>query len=818
MQRPDDHSETRGRHACQFCVGFAQSRTLATIAAGLLVAPFGGLAAQEVPSDELRPVDIAVDPPETEDAVTVARLPADGQVSQLPPVPEGEVAFEADQVSYNSNDDSVRASGNVVVRNGARTVTASEVVWNPDTGEIVGSGDVLLSEADRSVRADSVIWNRNTGVITGDGDVRFVDEDGNQLYTDKIELTEEFKAGSMDDLLIALRAGGRLAAQQGERGQDGTIVLSRAAYSGCAIVDPDGCDKRPSWRITADEVIYSPEEDSIRFSGAYLELFGQRLLPLPGLAVRTDGGPVAGFLVPDLRFSESNGVEVSGSYYTRLAPNRDATITGYVFSEAPPMVSAQYRSLNETGAFQVTGYGTYSRKISDFTGAPTSNNDFRGYIFANGHAQFDENWSLTGSIRAASDRTFLRRYDISRDDRLRSLLELERIDQDSYLLIAGYATQTLVLGREQGQVPLALPAIDYRRRLKEPVLGGQIELQANSLGIFRDEGQDTQRAFVRAQWDMRHLTSMGQVLRFTALARGDAYHSDENDLTPAVLYRGEPGFQTRAIGLAAVDVEWPFAGEFMGGTQVLTPRVQVVASPGIKNLAVPNEDARAIDLEDSNLFALNRFPGYDRIEDGLRVTYGLDWQLTRPDWRVKATVGQSYRLDKDLDILVDGTGLSERLSDVVGRTEVRYKDFVSFTHRYRLDKDSLAVRRNEFDTTIGSRRTYVELGYLRLNRDINEFGLEDLRDREELRAAARVSFANYWSVFGSGIFNLTDREEDPTFTSDGFQPIRTRLGVAYRDDCLEMGLTWRRDFLDQGDAQRGNTFQVYFNLSNLGFR
>ena len=250
MQRPDDHSEMRGRHACQFCVGFAQSRTLATIAAGLLVAPFGGLAAQEVPSDELRPVDIAVDPPETEDAVTVARLPADGQVSQLPPVPEGEVAFEADQVSYNSNDDSVRASGNVVVRNGARTVTASEVVWNPDTGEIVGSGDVLLSEADRSVRADSVVWNRNTGVITGDGDVRFVDEDGNQLYTDKIELTEEFKAGSMDDLLIALRAGGRLAAQQGERGQDGTIVLSRAAYSGCAIVDPDGCDKRPSWRIT----------------------------------------------------------------------------------------------------------------------------------------------------------------------------------------------------------------------------------------------------------------------------------------------------------------------------------------------------------------------------------------------------------------------------------------------------------------------------------------------------------------------------------------------------------------------------------------
>ena len=35
--------------------------------------------------------------------------------------------------------------------------------------------------------------------------------------------------------------------------------------------------------------------------------------------------------------------------------------------------------------------------------------------------------------------------------------------------------------------------------------------------------------------------------------------------------------------------------------------------------------ARAVDLEDSNLFALNRFPGYDRWEDGSRVTYGVDW-------------------------------------------------------------------------------------------------------------------------------------------------------------------------------------------------
>ena len=68
------------------------------------------------------------------------------------------------------------------------------------------------------------------------------------------------------------------------------------------------------------------------------------------------------------------------------------------------------------------------------------------------------------------------------------------------------------------------------------------------------------------------------------------------------------------------------------------------------------------------------------------------------------------------------------------------------------------------------------------------------------------------------MFNLTDRKEDPTQTSDGFDPVRTRLGVAYQDDCLELGLTWRRDYTDAGDARRVDTFQIYFSLRNLGVR
>ena len=698
-----------------------------------------------------------------------------------------EIAFEANELRYDENSDTITAAG-----------------------------DVLLRSGDQSVRADAVTWNRLTGEIVATGTIRLVDENGNQLFTDRLVLTEELEAGAMQNLLLAFRQGGRLAAQQATRTADGNIELTRAAYSSCAVVDTEGCDKSPSWRVTAERIYYNEDTAEIRFRDAYLELFGARILPLPGLTISADGSASSGFFIPDIGLTASNGIEISDSYYWRLADNRDLTLSGYVYTEAAPLVSAQYRQLTGKGAFQVTGYATYGTRIPLNSTMRTEEDDFRGYLFTNGRFQLDENWTAQGSIRIASDRTFLRRYDISREDRLRSVVELTRQDENSYVSIAGWATQALLVNTDQGQVPLALPLIDARYRLEEPVLGGSVELQANTLAVTRLEGQDTQRAFARAQWDMRRITAWGQEVTLTGLVRGDVYHSDDNLLTSVASYRGEDGWQARGIATAAVDIKWPFIGEFMGGSQIFTPRVQLVATPDVRNLEIPNEDSRAIDLEDSNLFALNRFPGYDRVEDGVRITYGIDWEANFPGWRLESTIGQSYRLNDAFDLFPDGTGLNDQFSDFVGRTQVRYRDFVKFTHRFRLDKDSFTVRRNEIDATVGNDRTYVEVGYLQLNRDI-DFTLEDLQDREEVRLAGRVAFAGHWSVFGSAVVNLTDRNEDPTLVADGFEPLRTRLGIAYADDCLEFGFTWRRDYIELADAQSGNSFSIYFNLRNLGF-
>ena len=46
--------------------------------------------------------------------------------------------------------------------------------------------------------------------------------------------------------------------------------------------------------------------------------------------------------------------------------------------------------------------------------------------------------------------------------------------------------------------------------------------------------------------------------------------------------------------------------------------------------------------------------------------------------------------------------------------------------------------------------------------------------------------------------------------------VRHRIGISYDDDCLEIGVTWRRDYERTVDIDRGNTFQFRVALKNLG--
>src|SRR3546814_14994856 len=87
------------------------------------------------------------------------------------------------------------------------------------------------------------------------------------------------------------------------------------------------------------------------------------------------------------------------------------------------MIEGEFRALTDIGSFRINGYATYGSLVPLVGEDPDSQKRFRGYLESAGKFQFDPRWSLTYSGRIATDRTFMRRYDISRDDRLRPTLD-----------------------------------------------------------------------------------------------------------------------------------------------------------------------------------------------------------------------------------------------------------------------------------------------------------------------------------------------------------------------------------------------------------
>jgi len=52
--------------------------------------------------------------------------------------------------------------------------------------------------------------------------------------------------------------------------------------------------------------------------------------------------------------------------------------------------------------------------------------------------------------------------------------------------------------------------------------------------------------------------------------------------------------------------------------------------------------------------------------------------------------------------------------------------------------------------------------------------------------------------------------------ASGFQPVRLRMGLNYEDDCLDLGVSWKRDYERIGDFRKGSTLSFTISLKGLG--
>ncbi len=587
-------------------------------------------------------------------------------------------------------------------RNQPVAFTADNFEYDRAAGIVTATGHVEAWQNDHVLRADKITFDRNTNVAAASGNVVVVEPDGQVLFSDYAELTQGMREGVLKDMRAILAENGKLAAN-GARRTDGKLnELTHAVYTTCDLCKTDPT-KPPLWQIRALTATQDLENKRIEYHDAVIDMMGVPVAFIPYLShpdpsVRR----ASGFLVPSIGQSSHIGQFASIPYFWAIDPNQDLTLTPEITTGSGEQLSAEYRRRFNNGVLRIESAAAFDQ------GKP------QGYVFAKGTFNYDDTWRYGFNLNRASSADYMRDFKIENySNVLTSTGFIEGFGVGSYTKLDMIAYQGLASSINQSTLPYVLPRYEYNFFSEEDPLGGRFRFNTTDFNVVREKGTNTQRASASLDWQRPFTGDLGEKYKITIHTDVAAYEATSLDQLPTY---GTNGAITtaRAQPTIAAEMRWPFMRDGGGsGTQIIEPIVQVIGAPNAPSFMhsnIPNEDSLDFEFTDANLFAINRFPGIDRFEGGLRANVGLHAEWTVGGTDIDTLIGQSYRehLDKSLPLL---SGLNNHVSDVVARATITPASWFDMTARTRVDPRNGDIRFADAVMSAGNPLFRPNLGY-----------------------------------------------------------------------------------------------------------
>lgn len=684
-------------------------------------------------------------------------------------------------------------TANVPTANGDVLFRADSLSYDARTAVVTASGNVEMTQGDRLLKADSVTYNQNTREVVAQGNVSLSDGQGNSLFANRIELTDDMKNGVIETLTVLLAERGKLAAARATR-KDGTVMtLERAIYTSCDTCKDDPT-KPPVWQIKALKVTYDKVKARIEYEDAYFELLGVPIVYLPYFA---HSDPAikrqSGFLIPNVGHSTDIGYFLEVPYFWALDPSYDLTVAVMATQEDSALLKTEWRHRTHGGIYNLDGSFTYAETRDRFSNK-TGEEAFASHLFGTGRFDIDKTWRWGYDLQLTSNDTYLKRYDISNLDRLTNNVFLEGIYGRSYASANAWYFQGLREADDPGTTPLVLPFLELSWVPDEAVFGGRFSFDANVMSLYRGEGRDTVRVSTTAEWRLPFVTAAGQLWTIFANLRGDVYHTRQDGP-----FGTDTNLTGRVLPTTGVEWRWPFLRHDGHARTVIEPIIQAIIAPyGGNPDDIPNEDSDSFEFDEANLFSLNKFPGLDRWESGPRINAGIRAaSYFSGDNFVELILGETFRLREDRAFTAQ-SGLRDQQSDFVGRITLQPIEDFRIVHRFRINKDNLTFERNEVYAEFSDDELYsLQASYVRLADDV----VLPIDVREEVYVNGKVRVAPYWFAHAAGRRDLDEEKM-----------IESRVGLTYEDECSEFGLEYRRRFTRDRDIEPNSSVLFTFRL------
>lgn len=742
-------------------------------------------------------------------------------------------------VSYAQTQSELAGSFKQTDPNAKMVLQANELVYDNDAQTVTAQGAVKIDYDGNRLVADKVTYNQRTSRMLAEGNVEILEADGNRIYSDKMDVTDDFRDGFVNSLRVETADNTRFAAESAERSNGEVTTFNNGIYTACV-----ACKTNPNkpmlWQIKARKIIWNGTTKTVRFERGRFEMFGLPLAYLPAFEM---ADPTvkrkSGFLFPGFAYQEDLGFGVRGSYFWNLAPNYDLTFSTTAYTKQGFLGEVEWRHRLENGSYNLRAAGISQRSPDEFDVLTVDrDNKTRGMVASAGRFEINPRWTFGWDVIAQSDKNFSRTYDLTgySDRVIRNEVYLRGLDGRNYFDLSFYKfnVQESVLPGDpweiNSQQPWVLPSIDYSYTAPEPVYGGELNFDMNVQGIYRDSADFTTKPYTRlagldgssgritgeAEWKRTFITPGGIVITPILALRGDGIGVD-NELDPTSVagstidvVRSEA---FRAMATAGLEVRWPILFSTTSATHIIEPMAQVFLRNNERYAGeLPNEDAQSFVFDATSLFQRDKFSGYDRVEGGSRANLGIRYSGNLGnDWSLYALAGQSFHLggvnsfaESDFVNVGAESGLESARSDYVGMIGASNSKGFSVAARGRFDDKSFELRRGELEAQQSWSRLTVSARYAYIAAQ-PEYAYPF--DRQEIGGGASVKVAEHWRIFGNTTYDIVSE----TLTS-------ASAGFAYDDECFtySMSVIQTRN-PGEDEAKTGIGFNIAFRtLGDFG--
>ncbi len=707
---------------------------------------------------------------------------------------------------------------------------ADQVKENRLTGEYIASGNVEARYGTRILRADEVVFRPADARVIARGNVAIVDDTGLVTFADEAELSDDLSEAVISGFAARLDNNATMAARVATRDANDDFRIVRGFYTACVACAKNDRENRPTWRIRARRVTRDASKDGIFYRDAVLEVKGVPVAYSPYFA---HADPTAdrksGFLLPNLGESSRTGTFYQQPYYWAISPSQDLVIAPRAMSEVNPLVAFEYRKRFFSGGVLVQGSATAEKEINllddgeiarlteeELIALNAEDAEFRGHVFGEGAFRITESWTWGFGVERVTGDAYLDRYDIPdanvrrglyrrQSRRLLSQAYAVRQTKDSYSSIAAFDAQDLRL-EDEDELPVAAPFAEIRKMFGMRFLGGRTEARANLAVLERRAGVDYRRLTIETEWNRRIVSKSGVLFSPFALARGDFYSLQGEQLPEDTVSGIEEPIDTqatRALGNIGADLSFPVGRRLGPIDVVLEPIANVTVAPqDVNDDELVNLDSQSIDLDEASVFSANRSTGYDVFEEGAHASVGArasaDWSN---DGSVSLFVGQSYRAE-DLGQFEPSSGLDGRTSDIVGALAMQLGRRTELDAKVRVDNQGGEIQRLDVVGRTGIGPISVGARYLQFDQELAD---RSQRPAREANVDVGLDITRNWSAYYR--FN---RDLDAEETRREF------IGLVYTDNCTRVEVVYKSENFEERIAGRDDSLTVRFTLATLG--